>query len=56
MVPLPPCAGQGGGIGTAQLDWFNAATDIDDVRNPPPPRAESLTKFGGIVGYCPIGP
>ena len=50
IVVLPPCTGQGGGIGTAQLDWFNAATDIDDVKNPPPPIAESLIKLGGMEG------
>ena len=56
MVPLPPCTGHGGGIGTAQLDWFNAATDIDEVRKPPLSRVESLTKLGGIDGYFPTGP
>ena len=43
-------------MGTAQLDWFNAATDIDEVRKPPLSRVESLTKLGGIDGYFPTGP
>ena len=57
MVPLPlACVGHGGGMGTAQLDWFKAATDIDEDRNRPWSIPESLTKFGANVGYWPIGP